>query len=456
MAKPPVIQMPPENVEAEMCAIGSVLHNSDVMDDCGHLRAEHFFSDTNRLIWNALISLCATTAPDPVTLADYVHKHDQIDLGVICEHIGKCLEKVPNHYHAKNFANTVISSWKSRQARSGCSDIVQMIDDGAHDDDVADRAEKVLVEVVERASVLSDISISDVMIDTWNAIESRIGKGEPSGIPTGWTDLDKLIVGVQPTELVIVAARPGVGKSAFAGCLAMSFARRGLGVLFISMEMSRQELGERMIALDSGVSGNKIKAGCGFDEWEVDAMLKSADAIGKLPIRIDEQPRQKLRQIAATARKMKRKYGLGLIVVDYLQLIRPDNEKIPREQQVSAMTRELKCLAKEIEIPILVLAQMNRLIDQRENKRPRLSDLRESGAIEQDADKVIFLHRPSIDDPEDRPGECELTIAKNRCGRMGIVALAYHDETTQFRDLSRFDAAEAAARAFDTARDWTR
>lgn len=436
-----------------MGVIGSVLLLPDVLDECGDLRSEHFYADRNQRIWSAIVDLVKESRPDAVTLAEHLNDAGQLlEVGGV-EYLAKILETVPNAAHARYYANIVISKWRSRMACYGCSNVVTLVDDGATDDEVAELANKVLSEVLERNTTAADVSIGDVMVDAWKSIHSRIGKGEAAGIPTGFTDLDNLIVGIQPTELVIVAARPAIGKTAFAGCLMLQLARRGIGTLFISLEMSQLEISERLLCVDSGISGTKLKSGTGFDEWEMDALMKSASRLSQLPIRIDDTPNQKFRQIAASARRCKRRHNLGFIVVDYLQLVEPESRRDVREQEVAAITKSLKGLAKELSVPVIVLAQLNRGVESRELKVPRLSDLRESGAIEQDADKVLFLHRPAVYDPEDRPGECDVIVAKNRCGPIGTVTLAWLAESTQFRDLARYDA---AAKSFPAARDWTR
>lgn len=452
--------LPPMNMEAERGVISSVLINPDAMDECGSLRAEHFYHYRHQVIWESLIVLCGTIRPDVITLADHLNQIGKLEEIGGFEFLGTIYNEFPNSSHARYYANLVISKWRSRQAKCGASELVKMIDSGAGDDDVADMANKVLSDVIERNTVAADVGISDVMIDAFNSISARLAKGESAGIPTGFSDLDKMIVGIQPTELVIVAARPAVGKSAFAGCLMLQLARRGIGTLFISLEMSKLEISERLLCVESLVSGTKLKDGSGFDEFELDSLMQAAGRLGELPIRIDDQPNQKFRQIASTARRCKRKHNIGFVIVDYLQLISPERDRDVREQEVAQITKSLKGLAKELSIPVIVLAQLNRAVENREDKKPRLADLRESGAIEQDADKVLFLHRPSVYDPEDRPGECDVIVAKNRCGKTGMVALAWLAESTQFRDLARHgdDLADRAAAAFPmkTTRDWTR
>lgn len=443
--------IPPQNLEAEMAVIASVCLAPDMIDELGELKPEHFYADRHQRIWSAIQALSQRRVrADAVTLAEELDRLKQLEEIGGVEYLGKILETVPNAAHAKYYAAIVVSRWRSRQAKYGCAEVVQLINDGGTDDDVAQKAEAVLAEISERVSTAKDVAIGDVMAEAWTAINARIGRQEAAGTPTGFIDLDNLIVGIQPGELVVMAARPSMGKTAFAGCLMLSLARRGIGSLFISCEMSKLEISERLLCIDSHVSSTKLKAGTGLEEFELDALMQSASRVGALPIRIDDQPGQKVRAIAATARRVKRLHDIGFLVIDYLQLVEPNESKDVREQEVAGITKSLKGLAKELSIPVIVLAQLNRGVEMREDKRPRLGDLRESGAIEQDADKVLFLHRPAAYDPEDRPGEADVIVAKNRCGKIGTVALAWLAEFTEFRDLAsaHYAAAEAASRAF--------
>jgi replicative DNA helicase len=334
---------------------------------------------------------------------------------------------------------------------------VRRINENSNDDDVVAEAEKVLAAIAERASVAQDVAIGDVMREAWAEIQSRLGRKESAGMATGFIDLDKLIVGIQPTELVIVAARPAVGKSAFAGCLIHRWAKRGISSLLLSLEMSKFEFAERLLCAESGVNASKLKAGDCLDEMEIDSLLLASGEIARLPIRIDEQGRQRVSAIAAIARRAHRVHGIEAIVIDYLQLIEPDQRSNVREQEVAGITKSLKALAKELKIPVIVLAQLNRAVENREDKRPRLADLRESGAIEQDANQVWFLHRPAAYDPADRPGECDVLVSKNRGGATGCVTLAWRAETTEFKDFAshEYEIASRASRAFQPP-DWVK
>ncbi len=450
--------LPPQNLDAEMSVIGSVCLHRDAFDEVSDLKPEHFYADRHQRMWAALTELHRDNVGiDAVTMAEKLEAQDLLaEIGNV-EYISSVLESVPNSSHVRYYANIVISRWRMRQAVYGCSEIIRRINDNGNDDEVVAEAEKVLAEIAERASVAQDVSIGDVMIEAWAEIQSRLGRKESAGMATGFADLDKLIVGIQPTELIVIAARPAVGKSAFAGCLIHRLAKRGICSLLLSLEMSKFEFAERLLCAESGVSATKLKAGDCLDEMEIDSLLIASGVISKLPIRIDEQGRQRVSAIAAIARRAHRVHEIQLIVIDYLQLIEPDQRSNVREQEVAGITKALKALAKELKIPVIILAQLNRAVENREDKRPRLADLRESGAIEQDANQVWFLHRPEAYDPVDRPGECDVIVSKNRGGATGTVTLAWRAATTEFKDFTsrEWDTATQASNSFK-APDWVK
>jgi replicative DNA helicase len=237
-------------------------------------------------------------------------------------------------------------------------------------------------------------------------------EGAISGLPSGFTDLDTLLNGFQGSELIILAARPSMGKTALVCNIAEAVVSKSKqGCLVFSLEMSKLELAERLLCIQAKVNGHRLRAGT-IDAVEHELLMTAATELGTMPMFIDDQPGRSMPQMAAVSRRLKRRYGLGLIIIDYLQLIEPEDKMAPREQQIALITRRLKYLSKELNLPIIALAQLNRGVELREDKRPRLADLRESGAIEQDADVVMFLHRPAAYDPEDRPGEADLIVAK--------------------------------------------
>ena len=434
--------LPPQNLEAEMGVLGSVLLLQDVIDECADLRTEHFYADRNQRIWDVIQEMYRSQIRlDAVTVAEKLESKKWLSEVGGVEYLAKVLETVPNASHAKYYANIVISKWRSRQAVYGARDILADVEHGADDQEIAAKAEGVLSDIAERATQHTACDIKDVMLTAWAKIETRFKNEKPDAMATGWTDLDELIVGFAPTDLIIVGARPSMGKSAFASCLALSVANRNIPVLVASLEMSQLELAERLLSADGNVDAMDLRRGqwSGDDitvERKRDDLLRAAGRISALPLEMDDSPQQNMRHIAATARRMKRKRGLGMLIIDYLQFIEPDRTAQNREQEVAQSSKACKNLAKELEVPVVLLCQLNRDVEKRASKIPQLSDLRESGAIEQDANLVLFLHRPDAYDPEDRRGEADIIVAKNRNGRCGKVTLAWKAETTQFLDLA--------------------
>jgi replicative DNA helicase len=281
------------------------------------------------------------------------------------------------------------------------------------------------------------MNLHDILIDTFDRINLRLEQtGDVTGLTTGFADLDKQMNGLQPTELTILAARPSMGKTALVCNIAEGAAESGAPVLMFSLEQSKLELAERLLCIRARVNGHRLRAG-ELDEVERDQLMVASQELSELKIFIDDIPGRTMAQIGAISRRIKRRWGLGVIIIDYLQLIEPEDKSAPREQQIALISRRLKFLCKEVEAPVIALAQLNRGVELREDKRPRLADLRESGSIEQDADVVMFLHRPAAYDPEDRPGEADLIIAKNRNGPTGQVTLAWISESMKFADLTR-------------------
>lgn len=414
----------------------------------------------NGVIWEAIQYLRLKMFPiDTISLAAELRKREKYEEIGGDEYLMKLMAVVNHSAHAAYYSRLVHEAWLARQAVYGCREVSHMAHTADHVD-IAHKAETVLRTITEKYNPEVDVSIRDVMSEAWADIQNRVTHGEAIGTPTGFADLDDKIVGLQDGELVVIAARPAIGKSAFGVCLTLNLAKRGIGSLLISLEMTKLEWSERLLCIESGVDGSKLKAGRGFDEIEIGMMLDSVSRLTELPLRIDDRPNQRVAQIAATARRARRKQDIGLLVIDYLQLIHadPGTANRNREQEVASITKSLKVLAKELGIPVVILAQLNRNLENREDKRPRLADLRESGSIEQDADKVLFLHRPSEFDPADRPGEVDVIVSKNRCGRSNVtVPMVWQASTTQFRDLafSHSYVADVASKAFPSG-DWTR
>lgn len=435
-------KLPPQNLEAEMGVLGSILLMHEAIDEVGDvLRAEHFYADRHQKIFAAVMGLYENgiRGIDAVTLAEELDRRKQLDEIGGVEYLAKILEAVPNAAHAKYYAKIVRDRWIQRSLAYACTEILEECYTGSNDtEDVLHSAEQRVFGILEQQEKVEKLQLRDILIDTYDRIRARLElEGSISGLSSGFTDLDAQLNGFQGSELIILAARPSMGKTALVCNIAESVvADSKQGCLVFSLEMSKLELAERLLCIRAKVNGHRLRAGT-LDEIEHEALMKAASELSEMPMFIDDQPGRSMPQIGAVARRIKRRFGLSIIIIDYLQLIEPEDKLAPREQQVALITRRLKYLSKELNVPVIALAQLNRGVELREDKRPRLADLRESGSIEQDADVVMFLHRPAAYDPEDRPGEADIIIAKNRHGPIGTVSLSWLSDSMRFGDLAR-------------------
>ena len=435
------LRVPPQNLDAERGVLGSILLLNEAIDEVGEaLKAEHFYHEAHQKIYSAIHHLYENNVRgiDAVTLAEELDRRQELDEvgGVV--YLADILDAVPHAAHVRYYANIVKQKWMQRTLIYACTDILsESYELSGEVDDLLQNAERRIFSILEETENTGNIAIGDILMDAFNRIDERMNSvGDVSGISTGFTDLDAHTTGFQPTELIILAARPSMGKTALVCNIAEGVARTaGKGVLLFSLEQSNLELAERFLCITAKVNGHDLRAGNLTDEQR-DQLMQASDDLNKLPLFIDDKPGRTMTQVAAIARRQHRKSPLGIIIIDYLQLIEPEEKSAPREQQIAGISRRLKFLAKELRVPVIALAQLNRGVELREDKRPRLADLRESGAIEQDADMVMFLHRPDAYDPEDRPGEAEVIIAKHRSGPTGIVRLTWRKEFMRFENYS--------------------
>ena len=308
--------------------------------------------------------------------------------------------------------------------------------------DAVNQAEEKIFAVRDRRSSDQVANIHDVLVEAFDRIDARMDRGEGGGIPTGFRDLDAVTGGLHGSEFIVLAARPSMGKTALATNIAEQVAiESGVPTLFVSLEMARLELAQRLLCSQGRIDANKFRSGFLSGE-DRNKLVEASAKLGKAPMFIDDTPSRTVTEIAACARRLKRKQNLGFLVIDYLQLIQPDDPRDPRQEQVAKMARRLKCLARELAIPVLCLAQLNRQVEAgKEGHRPRLSHLRESGAIEQDADVVMFIHREEMylsrEDAQEKQvqGQADIIVAKQRNGQANVdVKLAWFDKYTRFRE----------------------
>lgn len=430
--------LPPQNLTAEQSVLGSMLLENMAIDEVADiLRPEQFYSDVHQIIYTAILKLNeATVKIDAVTLAEELDKRNQLeDVGGV-PYILSILEAVPHAAHVKYYAEIVRDKWIQRRLTDVCTDVLRDCYQGTDDTaDVLTKAERGIFDILENQDVSQKLAMEDIMMATLDRINVRMGKeGSISGLPTGFRELDGQTNGFQPSELIILAARPSMGKTALVCNIAEWCAGAGeTSTLIFSLEQSKLELAERFLCIRAKLDGHRLRKGQ-LEPAERHALLEASSELSRLPLFIDDHPGRTVGQISAICRRLKRNKKLGLVIIDYLQLIEPEDKRANREQQIAQITRRLKGIAKECELPLIALSQLNRGVELREDKRPRLADLRESGAIEQDADIVMFLHRPDAYNPEDHPGLAEIIVAKHRSGPTGIVNLQWRRESMRFTD----------------------
>ncbi len=443
MVDAPLDRMPPQNIEAEQCVLGSLMLYEDCVHDVVQLLSpDCFLRDAHRKLFETILELYnAGKTIDPVIVRDELQRRGYLQEpgtgGLTTEYLAELLTKVPTAAHALHYAQIVREKAIARRLIQVGTEIVQeAYDPGTDPDELLSEAERKIFDIAQHRLVGETQRLSDVLALAFDRIDERAGRGEHviSGLPTGFFDLDDLTSGLQNSELIIIAARPSVGKTALAMNIAEHVAvDEGKAVLFVSLEQSRIELVERLLCSRARMDSHRLRSGR-ISSDDIRRLQQAADQMMGAPLFIDDTPGRNMLQITATARRLKRQHDLRLVVIDYLQLIEPDNLRDSRQEQIARISRRLKMLARDLQIPVIALSQLNRSLELREGHRPRLADLRESGSIEQDADVVLLLHRPELYDQEAEPGLAEVIVAKQRNGPTGTVKLSFLKQYTRFEN----------------------
>lgn len=422
--------------DSEHSVLGALLiPGANAVDRIGNLKAGHFFVEAHRLIFAEILTMAAQgIAVDPVTVAERLEAAGLSEKTGGLAYLGDLVSNTPSAANVGRYAQAVVDKALERELIAA-SDQIQAIASGigATREKLA-AAQSAIMAITEAAEPRRPQLIREVLIRAVDAIERR-GSGQDVALPTGFTALDTLLSGgFRRGNLVIVAGRPGMGKTAFAGGIALNAASAGVPTLFLSMEMADTELADRMIAAAGRVPLDDILAGNMAGDTG-DRIFAGTAMLHELPMVIDEQGGLSLLEIASKARSVKRLHGLGLLVVDYIQLTAGDGKN--RNSEIEVITRGLKSLAKELQIPVIALSQLSRKCEERTNRRPLPSDLRESGAIEQDADVILFVYRDEVYSPDGPDaGTAEIIVAKNRQGATGMARLAYIANQTRFATLA--------------------
>jgi len=434
----------PANVDAEKAVLGSILLKPDVCDDVALVvRPDDFHDESHQILYRHLVDLHdGGKRIDATIVLERLRTKGDLDRIGGAPAIADMLETVPHAAHATHYAQIVRDKSMLRSLIDASTDILRDAYDSADEPrELLARAESRIFEILEHRSSAEAKPIDEVLEDVMVRMDARM-KHEHAlgGVETGFTQLDTLCGGLHNSELIILAARPSMGKTALAMNIAEHVAISARQpVLFVSLEMACLELADRLLCSAAQVNGHRLRNGTISQEDRRRLVQKSAE-ISSAPLYIDDTPGRTLTEIAAVARRLKRRQGLALVVIDYLQLIEPDNPRDPRQEQVARIARRLKMMSRELDIPVLCLAQLNRQAEQSRDNKPRLNHLRESGAIEQDADVVMFVHREEYyqttdEDKERVKGQAEIIVAKQRNGPIGDVKLLWQHDYTRFVNL---------------------
>src|SRR5690625_4403522 len=433
---------PPQDVAAEQSVIGGMLMSKDAIADVVEvLRGNDFYRPAHEAIYDAILDLYGRGEPaDAVTVAAELTKRGELARIGGAPYLHTLLSSVPTAANAGYYARIVRERAVLRRLVDAGTRIVQLgyATDGGDVDDLVNTAQAEVYAVTERRTAEDYVPLKDVINSTMEEIDAASHRGEGMvGVPTGFTDLDLLTNGLHPGQMIVLAARPAVGKSTLGLDVARSASiEHGMTSVICSSEMSRNEISLRMLSAESQVPLQNMRKGPMRDEdWT--RLARTMGRVSEAPLFIDDSPNMSLMEIRAKCRRLKQRHDLKLVVIDYLQLMSSGKRVESRQQEVSEFSRAIKLLAKELEVPVIAISQLNRGSEQRTDKTPQMSDLRESGAIEQDADMVVLIHREDLYEKESpRAGEADLIIAKHRNGPTATIAVAFQGHLARFSDMA--------------------
>ncbi len=435
-------KIPPHDIDAEQAVLGSMLTDREAVNTAIEvLKEDAFYRDDHKAIYQAIVNLYNKSEPiDIITLKDELESMGKFEQVGGFDYLASLPDKVPTTANVQKYIKIVEEKSILRNLIKTANEIIELGYDPAEDvEDIMDGAEKKIFDLMQSKNQKGYTPIKDVLVESFTKLEELYNRKQHiTGVPTGFAELDYKTAGLHGSELILIAARPAMGKTAFALNLATNAALRGNApVAIFSLEMSKDQLVNRILCSEAMVDSNKVRTGkLGEDDW-----VKLAGAIGPLSeaeIYIDDTPGISVTEIRTKCRKLSIDKGIGLVVIDYLQLVQGSKRAGSREQEIAEISRSLKILAKEINVPVIALSQLSRAVEQRPDHRPMLSDLRESGSIEQDADIVMFLYRDDYYNKESEKKDiAEVIIAKQRGGQTGTVELLWMGQYTKFVNLER-------------------
>ncbi len=438
-------RIPPQNIEAEQAVLGAMLIEREAISKVAEfLRPEDCYREAHRLIFNAMLELFnKNDAVDMVTVIEFLRKGDKLEVAGGISYITSLANSVPTAANVLYHARIVEEKALLRQLINAATNIASQGYEGSEEvSSILDTAEKTILSVSSRRLGGEFTPIKSIIFDAFNKIEQLYAsKGSITGLSTGFKDLDRLTSGLQPSDLILIAARPSMGKTAFVLNIAQHIGiKEKKAVAFFSLEMSKEQLVQRMLCAESTIDSQRLRIGeLEANDWT--KLVSGADRLSAAPIFIDDTAGITVMEMRSKARRLKIEYDLQLIIIDYLQLMQGSSKgkgSENRQQEISEISRSLKGLAREIGVPVIALSQLSRSVESRQVKKPMLSDLRESGSLEQDADIVAFLYRDDYYNPDsEQKNITEVIIAKHRNGPVDTIQLFFHKQFTKFSDLSK-------------------
>jgi len=435
-------KVPPQNVEAEQAVLGAILiDNPSLNKTLEIINPDDFYREAHRRIFSAILDLNERNEViDLITLTEHLRNKNELESVGGAAYLSSLVNAIPTAANIRQHSRIIHEKAILRNLISVATDIVgQGYEDNGRVDDLLDFAERSVFGIAERKLKPSFVLVKEIIKGSFETIERLYEKKERvTGVATGYTEIDDMTSGLQPSDLIVIAGRPSMGKTALALGIAQhaGINERRTAAIF-SLEMSKEQLVMRMLCSEARVDAHKLRSGyLGRTDWP--KLTTAAGRIAEARIFIDDTAAISVLEMRAKARRLKAEHGLDLIIVDYLQLMRGRGDADNREQEISDISRSLKALAKELQLPVIALSQLSRAVENRTDKRPVLADLRESGAIEQDADVVMFIYRDEVYHPEtDQKGIAEIMISKQRNGPTGNKQLTFLDEFTRFENLSK-------------------
>ncbi|MDL1988758.1 MAG: replicative DNA helicase [Deltaproteobacteria bacterium] len=440
---PSLYKIPPQSIEAEESLLSGILiDNNTLLDVIDIISPEDFYRSAHQKIFSGIVELFSKNEPvDLVTLTNALKERGNLEEIGGATYLATLVDTVPLAVNAKHYAKIVHDKATLRRLIERANDIAkECFEDRGNVDEIIDFAESSIFEISKNKHKQSFYRISEIIDGNIETLEERQGnKALVTGVPTGFTRLDNLISGLQKSELIILAARPSMGKTA----LALNIARNAavdanVPIAMFSLEMSKEQLSMRLLCSEARIDSSRLRGGFfSMEDWR--KLTDAAGVLSDTSIFIDDTPDISAMEIRAKARRLKMEKDIGLVIIDYLQLMKGRMSAERRDLEISEISRSLKALAKELDVPVMALSQLNRMLEQRNDKQPRLSDLRESGALEQDADVVAFIYRDEIynnDDNNPKKGTADILIRKNRNGPTGEATLTFLDSYTRFENLA--------------------